>query len=935
MANVVFETPVANARARLGRSVCPQPPAEILYSAARSALAAAPSKQVDHASLHRALVRNYRTLRTLGSDRRRRLADDGSEHVRESLALTDHMAALLDGYDDDADVLWQGVERMASDAGAVATIIVVTQRLDAAEAAYLQTLVEGGAVALVAVADVEDATGFIDALDPAAEVSGVLRRVARLMRKGVPPERIGLVYPGTGPYRRMLGESLEARRWPWSAPPDRTLASSASGRVLARLLAFVSGQVTALERDAVVDLLSTAPSLLTSLSASRIDEISRRAGVLAGIDDWNDKLDARRFALAQTTSADRSVDLGDGERAALRREIDDIDAIGGIVELIADLTDPASIPQSWSSRSRWVRDRLAALVGSPHPGDGWPENEIESHRRIDAALARLASNDAIEPFASQDAFVFAIEAILAAPAPAKGTAGRGITVVPIAAAAALDVDAVFVLGCNDGMLPAPTGEHALFEERDRELVGEDVLEGRREQVAAQRQAFGAALAGSRRQRWLSASRVDPRRGRQLGPSPWLLDALSRCVGRTVLASEWSTLDRVEIERVGQRELAPPAPLGLDDLDHHLAAAAAGARVPLTDIDGFRGPIGDAAMLIGARRSERLGEYDGVVGPDLASVPDVVSATRLETWARCPMRYFLTYELGVGEVERPEQVIELSALDRGSLLHEILEKFVSERISGNGRSSDGRSRTEEIQRIEALAVERFESIGRTGVGGRALLWELTQEELLGHLHAWLSVDAELRARFGSETHAVELPIGVGEAAPLAVELPSGRRIGLRGFADRVDRDRHGRPIVFDYKSGRVVSNKALEADPTDGGTHLQLGVYALAVAPDPEDGIASAYYWGLRETDAGKALTGYEFGDSQRRRFIEVVDHIVTRIDLGEFPMHPGAYNDYFATYDNCRTCPFDRLCPIERGHQIDLKQPGPPVPQPDPDHIDA
>ena len=59
-----------------------------------------------------------------------------------------------------------------------------------------------------------------------------------------------------------------------------------------------------------------------------------------------------------------------------------------------------------------------------------------------------------------------------------------------------------------------------------------------------------------------------------------------------------------------------------------------------------------------------------------------SCGRLETWAACGFRYFLTYVLDVGERDDPEHTIELSALDRGSAMHTILERFLVElRASG--------------------------------------------------------------------------------------------------------------------------------------------------------------------------------------------------------------------------------------------------------------
>ena len=47
----------------------------------------------------------------------------------------------------------------------------------------------------------------------------------------------------------------------------------------------------------------------------------------------------------------------------------------------------------------------------------------------------------------------------------------------------------------------------------------------------------------------------------------------------------------------------------------------------------------------------------------------------QTWATCPFRYFLSNVLGIAAPEQPEEVATISALERGSLLHAILESFI--------------------------------------------------------------------------------------------------------------------------------------------------------------------------------------------------------------------------------------------------------------------
>ena len=81
----------------------------------------------------------------------------------------------------------------------------------------------------------------------------------------------------------------------------------------------------------------------------------------------------------------------------------------------------------------------------------------------------------------------------------------------------------------------------------------------------------------------------------------------------------------------------------------------------------------------ARRSDRFTRFDGnLAGSTLPSPAErVTSATRLEGWAACPFAYLLRNVLGVEEVENPEDELQITPRDKGSLVHQVLEDFIKE------------------------------------------------------------------------------------------------------------------------------------------------------------------------------------------------------------------------------------------------------------------
>ena len=53
----------------------------------------------------------------------------------------------------------------------------------------------------------------------------------------------------------------------------------------------------------------------------------------------------------------------------------------------------------------------------------------------------------------------------------------------------------------------------------------------------------------------------------------------------------------------------------------------------------------------------------------------LSPTSLEQWAGCPFRYFLGHVLRISALDDPEEIYAITPLERGSLVHGVLEEFI--------------------------------------------------------------------------------------------------------------------------------------------------------------------------------------------------------------------------------------------------------------------
>ena len=90
----------------------------------------------------------------------------------------------------------------------------------------------------------------------------------------------------------------------------------------------------------------------------------------------------------------------------------------------------------------------------------------------------------------------------------------------------------------------------------------------------------------------------------------------------------------------------------------------------------------------------LTEYDGSLRPHSEYWDRLCergfSPTALERYALCPFQFFACNILGLGRIERPEEITSLKTSVKGRLAHDILRDFYQELIDRDYFSPDGSS-----------------------------------------------------------------------------------------------------------------------------------------------------------------------------------------------------------------------------------------------------
>ena len=898
--------------------------AAVLAEAIRSVLASAPgifAAVADHPSTERSLDRALSELRRADDAALRRLGAE-SPRAAEVVRLYRAVRARVEGdWYDEVDLLQSATAAVRAGSPALADLgrlIVFCPGPDDHDA---HTLAEAfGAHATVILGELDPApvgTRVISVSDADEEVRTVARELTALVRAGTPLHRIAIAYPSRR-YGPLLHQHLDAAGIAHNGPGVGTLGHTITGATLLGLLSMADHD---LRRDEVMGWLANGPivdpSTGSEVPAAQWDIESRKAGVVGGVRQWDDRLAAHHEALVARRQEQVDADGPDPEGSHPQYLDRSIERLARLRTFIADL---ARVVQeggrtTWTRHASWAVTQLERYLGPDSSHGSWPDADRASWTTVCRSLERLARLDAFGIAADQATFRRAVERELSRPAERIGAFGDGVFVAPLRSMAGVDVDAVFVVGLAEGVLPGASADDALLPERERAAAGPSLQ--RPDRLHDQHQWFLTALAAARHHRVLLYPRADLRRGRVHLPSRWLLDTASHLIGGLVwtddlerLSTPGSPVEVVPSFAAGLLGTVEPGSLLDHDLSRLLRWERRGGRPLDHPLAEERPRLGAGLRATAARASAAFTAFDGNVTPNGLSLlsPDApMSPTSLETWATCPRKYLLGRLLRVGAVNRPEEIEGISPADRGSLVHRVLEIYIAAVIDGAPRTLDA---------LLATAEHTFAEYEARGLTGRPLRWRYDRQLMKRELRQFHALDDLTPV-------ATELGFGPDTEVPVEIALDGHRTLSFKGRIDRVDHDVDGSLVVTDYKTGKSPSYRDVTKTTVSRGTRLQLPLYALAArrwhgTPDAK---VRTRYWFVSEV-ANFEEIGFDLTDDRLATFTDVVSTAVDGISGGNFPARPGEAVTYpgVNSFDNCRYCDFHKLCPTERARQWENKR---------------
>ncbi|GAA0931778.1 hypothetical protein GCM10009554_15900 [Kribbella koreensis] len=892
-------------------ALAPRRPATrpIVAATWRTALSKAPGvfeAVADHPSTIQALAAAHRELRDLSPsalDKVSSASTLGPDLVRLHRHVTDE---LLPDWYDETELLHAASARcepgVVAELGAL--VLYLPQELTQAEAGFVSALGDAAAdlTVIVGLTDVRRAdravrrslerigidlptsisknypvaTEVLNASDADDEVRCVVRDVVASLKQ-TPAHRIAVLYSASTPYARLLHEHLAAAKIEVNGPGTRPVHERAIARTLLEVLALVDHD---LPRADLFRALANAPT--RDFTGERIpvpqwERLSRVAGVVRG-DDWDERL--RRYVESERRTAEQEQASDDPIAGVTRRAQYNAGNGQKLHEFAVELRRrlfAASELGTWSDLANSVLGLFQALLGD---ASALPVEEQYAAVAVEGSLRGLSTLDELGTPASLSVLRDVLDLELQQSLPRVGTFGTGVLVAPLSASIGLSVDLVFVVGLSEDLYPGKVHEDALLPHRVREAAAPELASFRDRLDEKQRHLLVAFSSGSSRV-VASFPRGDLRQSSRRLPTRWLLGTLRSITGDHALAAtEWDQAtygDRLLTSASYAGSLTTTT-LPATEQDWRVRALTAGLTLADDVVDRAR-------VLLRARSGDEFTRFDGNLSgvpglPDYALEDRIASPTSLESYATCPHAYFVERLLQVEPLEAPEDLLVISPLQVGNLIHNSLDAFVN-RLSGSLPGFGEPWTAEQRSLLVAIGAELADRFEAEGLTGHPRLWQRERLRILGDLLVLLTDDERWRAEHDASVVASELRFGYDGEPPVEIPVPSGRVL-LRGSADKVDLGKDGTIYVTDVKTGGFSRYESIESDPVAAGTKLQLPVYAYAARArlgEPTTPV-EASYWFVRR---GGRRIPVPLTTEVAARYVDTLDVIVSSIAAGYFP----------------------------------------------------
>lgn len=367
-----------------------------------------------------------------------------------------------------------------------------------------------------------------------------------------------------------------------------------------------------------------------------------------------------------------------------------------------------------------------------------------------------------------------------------------------------ELKAVFLMGVNEGVIPAKPSEQGLFSDEDRGILegsGMHVADGETGQMAAENELIFRALSLPKERLFLSFP-LASEDGESLKPSP-LIGRVKRMFPG--LSARLSPAEPRLLPEEKQIDFINVPRKTIGFLASQIREWKNGYRIAGLWWDAYNWVIeqekwGEEARhvlsALFSRNDERLSKETAraLYGETIQA-----SVSRMEQFNSCPFSQFASYGLRL----REREVFQLAAPDIGQLFHMAIKRMTEQILQAHRQWSD--LSPEDCDR---LAMETVSFLAPKLQ--RQILTSSSRNHYMQHKLALVVARVARVMRRHAQASgftpvSLELPFGPGQPIPpLQFSLKNGCRMEIVGRIDRVDKaeDPDHRLLlrIIDYKSG---------------------------------------------------------------------------------------------------------------------------------------
>ena len=195
-----------------------------------------------------------------------------------------------------------------------------------------------------------------------------------------------------------------------------------------------------------------------------------------------------------------------------------------------------------------------------------------------------------------------------------------------------------------------------------------------------------------------------------------------------------------------------------------------------------------------------------------------SISKLELFKKCPFSYYMKYLLKI----EPRREFEISSLDVGSFMHEVLEEFSKYLFENNITWQSLLLNEEWNEKLDEVIEKKLNA--NLGNKKQSIKYEILKEKLINTMKKVVKVIATSFNQSEFVPYGYEIEFKEGKLfAPIKIKISENKTMNIIGKIDRVDVLRANDNMyvrIIDYKS----SKKDLKLDDIKDGISLQLITY---------------------------------------------------------------------------------------------------------------